>query len=61
MMNRKYDHLFNFFDDYVMWLFYEYCDSNKEKYYQTLEHDLWEYVDMQNGKEREKRDRLVAG
>lgn len=60
-MNRKYSKykvLFNFFDDYVMWLYYEYCESNRYKYYKQLEKDLWEYVEFQNGKEREVRDKL---
>ena len=58
LMNRKYNKEFDFFDDYILWLFYDYCKEDKEKYYHKLEKDLWDYVDFQNGKERDNRDRL---
>lgn len=58
LMNRKYNKEFDFFDDYILWLYYDYFNEDKEKYYHQLEKDLWEYVDFQNGKERDKRDKL---
>lgn len=58
LMNRKYNKEFDFFDDYILWLYYEYFNEDKDKYYHQLEKDLWEYVDFQSGKERDKRDRL---
>jgi len=60
-MNRKYSIYkvaFEFFDDYVMWLYYDHCKSSKVKYYKALEKDLWEYVEFQSGKEREVRGKL---
>ena len=59
LMNRKYNKEFDYFDDYILWLYYEYFNEDKEKYYHQLEKDLWEYEDFQNGKERDKRDRLT--
>lgn len=59
LMNKKYNKDFQYFDDYVLWLFYELYNENTENYYKQLEKDLWEYVDFQNGKERDNRDRLV--
>jgi len=58
LMNRKYKKEFDFFDDYILWLYYDCFNEDKEKYYHQLEKDLWEYVDFQSGKERDKRDRL---
>ena len=58
LMNRKYNKEFDFFDDYILWLYYDYSNEDRDKYYQRLEKDLWEYVDFQSGKERDKRDRL---
>lgn len=59
LMNRKYNKEFDFFDDYILWLYYDYFNEDKDKYYHQLEKDLWEYVDFQSGKERDKRDRLT--
>ena len=56
-MNKKYKKYkvnFEFFDDYILWL-YELYDSNELNYYRELEKDLWDYVEFQSGKEREKR------
>ena len=60
LMNRKYEqyNAFEYFDDYILWLYYDYCKEDAIKYYETLEKDLWEYVDFQNGKERENRDKM---
>jgi len=62
-MNRKY-HQFNafeYFDDYILWLYYDFCNKDEELYYKNLEKDLWEYVEFQNGKERENREKLLSG
>ena len=59
-MNKKYKRYkvnFEFFDDYILWL-YELYDSNELNYYRELEKDLWDYVEFQSGKEREKRGKL---
>ena len=59
-MNKKYRFYkinFEFFDDYILWL-YDMCDSNELEYYHRLEKDLCEYVEFQSGKERDKRGRL---
>lgn len=64
MMNRKYrEHgvFFEFYDDYIMWLYYDFCRKKTRKYYTQLEKDLWEYVEFQNGKERDKRGKLESG
>lgn len=61
-MNRKYQQFnaFEYFDDYILWLYYDFCNKDEELYYKTLEKDLWEYVDFQNGKERDNRDTLQS-
>lgn len=61
LMNRKYKKYnvnFEFYDDYILWLYYDLYNTNVVKYYRQLEKDLWEYVEFQNGKERDKRDKL---
>ena len=63
LMNKKYKEYnvsFEFFDDYILWLYYDFYKKDVEKYYKQLEKDLWEYVDFQSGKERDKRDRLTS-
>lgn len=57
-VNRKYKSDFEFFDDYVLWLYYDYFNMNEEKYYKQLEKDIYEYSDFQTGKERDKRGKL---
>lgn len=60
-ISRKYNDYrvrFEFFDDYVLWLFYDYSKENEEFYYRQLEDDLKDYVKFQNGKERDWRGRL---
>lgn len=60
-MNRKYskyDVLFEYYDDYILWLFYEYCKCKEEVYYKQLEKDIWEYSDFQTGKERDNRGKI---
>lgn len=61
-MNRKYHqyNAFEYFDDYILWLYYDFCNQDEELYYKTLEKDLWDYVEFQNGKERDNRDKLVS-
>lgn len=58
-MNRKYKKYrvqFEFFDDYILWLYYEFVKKSDSLYYKQIEKDLWEYVEFQSGKERENRE-----
>lgn len=60
-MNRKYNRYnvhFDFYDDYILWLYYDYFGKNEVSYYKQLEKDLWEYVDFQSGREKDKRGKL---
>jgi len=60
-MNKKYKEFgvkFEFYDDYILWLFYDYFKGNEKEYYVQLEKDLGEYSDFQTGKERDNRGRL---
>lgn len=60
-MNKKYKKFgvkFEFYDDYILWLFYDYFKGNEKEYYVQLEKDLGEYSDFQTGKERDNRGRL---
>lgn len=60
-VNRKYNLFrvnFEFFDDYVLWLYYDYFKKDEESYYKQLECDIMEYSNFQTGKERDKRGRL---
>lgn len=62
-MNRKYVKFninFESYDDYILWLYYDYFGTNDSLYYKQLEKDLWEYVDFQSGKERDIRDKLTG-
>lgn len=52
-VNRKYNKSFNFFDDYILWLYYKKCKCKDDIYYAMLERDLWNYSDMQTGTPRE--------
>ena len=60
-MNKKYakelnyperTHLFEHFDDYIMWLWYEKFNRNDEEYYSRLEDDMMEYSNMQTEYDR---------
>lgn len=60
-VNRKYSNynvFFEFWDDYILWLYYDLYNKNEELYYHQLEKDLWEYVEFQSGRERDKRGKL---
>ena len=62
-MNRKYKdyHVkFDYWDDYILWLYYDLYKMNDENYYTNLEQDIKEYVEFQSGKEREERDTLES-
>lgn len=62
-MNRKYRKFkvnFEFFDDYILWLFYDYFGEDEKLYYKQLEKDLEEYSDFQTGKERDIRGKLES-
>lgn len=53
--NRKYKDYnvcFEYFDDYILWLYYDYLNENEKDYYKQLEKDLWEYSDFQTGSPR---------
>lgn len=54
---KDYQVEFGFWDDYALWL-YEICLRNDKAYYKQLEKDLWQYVEFQSGKERDKRGKL---
>lgn len=58
LMSRKYNKNFDFFDDYILYLYYNVFKMNDGRYYHQLEKDLEEYVVMQNGKERDLRGTL---
>lgn len=58
-MNRKYKDYkvqFEFFDDYILWLYYDLYKKSDSLYYKQIEKDLWEYVEFQSGKERQNRE-----
>lgn len=58
-MNRKYKDYkvqFEFFDDYILWLYYDLFKKSDSLYYKQIEKDLWEYVEFQSGKERQNRE-----
>ena len=38
---------FTTWDDYALWLYYEYCKRSESFYYSKLEDDIKEYSDMQ--------------
>ena len=62
-MNRKYKkyHVkFDYWDDYILWLYYDLYKMNDDNYYTNLEQDIKEYVEFQSGKEREERDKLES-
>ena len=52
-LNRKYGTNFSYFDDYILWL-YDKKSHDKEKYYNQLESDMWEYSDFQTGSQRKR-------
>lgn len=57
---RKYHVKFEFWDDYILWLYFDLYKMNDKLYYKNLEKDMWEYVEFQSGKERDKRDKLTS-
>lgn len=60
-MNNKYQQYkvnFEYFDDYVLWLYYKHYKQDETKYYKQLEKDLWDYVEFQSGKERDGRGKI---
>ena len=60
-VNRKYKEFkvnFEFYDDYIVWLYYDLYHGDDDLYYHQIEKDLWEYVEFQSGRERDKRGRL---
>ena len=52
---EKYQVLFEYIDDYRLWLFEKFCSYDEQKYYEVLEDDIAEYSDFQTGKERNRR------
>lgn len=59
-INRKYNKSFNYFDDYIIWL-YRMKRNNQSDYYAQLEEDLWQYSDFQTGTPRSKERRKNKG
>lgn len=60
-MNNKYQHYkvnFEYFDDYILWLYYDHYKKDETKYYKQLEKDLWKYVEFQSGRERDRRGKI---
>lgn len=55
-VNKKYKKIFNSFDDYTMWLFYDKHNKNTENYYYALEDDIAEYVEEQERLYGRKKD-----
>ena len=51
---------FDYWDDYILWLYYDLYKMNDRLYYKNLEIDMCEYVEFQSGKERDKRDKLTS-
>lgn len=55
-MNQKYKSynvIFESFDDYIMFLFYNLCKRDEKKYYSKLEDDFIEYSNWQEKRLRE--------
>lgn len=55
-INRRYSRYkvqFDYFDDYILWLFYKLCKCDERFYYSKLEKDLWDFSDWQTGSPRE--------
>ena len=48
----KYNVKFSYFDDYILWLYYDLLNSNESNYYSQLEKDIMEYSNMQTGSPR---------
>lgn len=62
-MNRKYRNYhvkFEFWFDFILWLYYELNKMNDIKYYKNFKKDKWEYVEFQSGKERCKCQYLMV-
>lgn len=57
-VNRKHRKSFEFFDDYILWLYYIHCKMNTNLYYKILEKDIWDFSDWQTGtpRDKEKKD-----
>lgn len=51
------DSRFREFDDYAVFLWYDYCKKDDEKYYEALENDFREYNDIQQQYIKEVTDR----
>ena len=49
---RRHQVVFHFIDDYLLWLYEEFCNYNETMYYQTLEEDIVKFCEFQ---ERWKR------
>ncbi|MFA5407680.1 MAG: hypothetical protein WC343_02800 [Bacilli bacterium] len=52
-VNKKYSQLFKCWDDYALFLYFDYLFENDDKYYAEMEKDLWEYSDMQVGGDKD--------
>ncbi len=60
---RPYGVLFKCFDDYIMWLYYDFFKENRDLYYGQIEEDMMEYSNGQTGSARdiEKRELSLEG
>ena len=45
--------MFNYWDDYAMWLYFKKFKQKDDDYYEALEEDIKEYSDLQTGKEED--------
>lgn len=60
--NRKYKKFkvdFQYYDDYILWLYYDYFGANERLYLVQLEEDLKEYSDLQTGSNRHDMDKVI--
>ncbi len=62
-VNKKYcdelerplrSHLFQYYDDYACWLFFDKCNEDYEEYYMRAEEDWREYSNLQTGAEKDE-------
>ena len=61
LMQRKYimyHKVFKYIDDYLLFLYEEYCHKNTREYYKQLEQDIIFYSNRQTGVEREQAGKL---
>lgn len=47
---RRYQVVFFFIDDYLLWLYEKFCNYDETLYYQTLEEDIVKFCKFQERK-----------